>query len=67
MPTCPKCGHNVFLSLPTVLIGASSKAYMVYCRNCQAALGVVDTQGLNEKLDMILSTLDTLTSQMRMR
>jgi len=67
MPTCPKCGYTVFLTVPTVLIGASSKAHMVYCGNCQTALGVLDTQHLNEKLDMILSTLSNITRQLRMR
>ncbi len=66
MPTCPKCGYNVFMSFPAVLLGGTSKAHIVCCGNCHSAIGVLDTEELNEKLDIVLSMLTSISRRLQL-
>ena len=63
MPVCGKCGDSVFLTAPAVLAGASKDTLFVYCRNCHAVVGVIDSD-TNGKLDKIINALRIIANKL---
>jgi len=64
MATCIKCGHNYFITEPMILLGGSKKAAIVCCAECNAAIGVIDTEEMYQKIDKLIDAIRQIANKL---
>jgi hypothetical protein len=64
MATCMKCGNTHFQTEPVILLGGSKKAAIVCCSQCNSAIGVIDSEEINQKIDKISDAIRQIANKL---